>query len=254
VLISTGHWGYDPVPDDLDMVLRGRGEALLADVVGTVRGADPALEISTLVSRGDAVTALRRESGHARLTVVGAHGASRVSGVIFGSVALALASANPAPVAVIGQGQLVNVAGPVVVGVDGSPDSDAALAFAFDEAAWRHANLIAVHSRNDTVFDEAYALQPAWLDSDSIEQQESASLSELLAGWREKYPDVTVHQQLVRSRPARALLDYSRTAQLVVVGSRGRGGFIGLLLGSTSQALITHSSSPVVVVGRDSLN
>lgn len=253
-LPGTGHWGYDPIPDDLNTVLRERGMALLADVADTVHGADPALEVSTLVSRGDAVTALRRESEHARLTVVGAHGASRVSGVLFGSVALALASVNPAPVAVIGPGQLVNTAGPVVVGVDGSPNGDAALAFAFDEAALRHVDLVAVHSWNDTIADSAYSLQPVWLDPAAVEQRESAVLADLLAGWQEKYPEVTVHQQLVRSRPARALLELSRTAQLVVVGSRGRGGFTGMLLGSTSQTLITHSGCPVVVVGSESQN
>ena len=79
-------------------------------------------------------------------------------------------------------------------------------------------------------------------------------LAELLVGWQEKYPEVTVQQQLIRSRPARALLESSRTAQLVVVGSRGRGGLTGMLLGSTSQALITGSSSPVVIVGVDSLS
>jgi len=75
-----------------------------------------------------------------------------------------------------------------------------------------------------------------------------------LAGWQEKYPEVTVRQQVIRSRSTRALLEYSRTSQLVVVGNRGRGGFTGMLLGSTSQALITHSGCPVVVVGSDSKN
>jgi len=111
-----------------------------------------------------------------------------------------------------------------------------------------------VHSWHDTITDSAYSLQPAWLDRAAIEQQERALLDDLLSGWQEKYPELTVHQQVVHSRPARALLDYSRTAQLVVVGSRGRGGFTGMLLGSTSQALITGSSSPVVIVGVDSLS
>ncbi len=155
---------------------------------------------------------------------------------------------NPAPVAVIGHDQLANFAGPVVVGVDGSPSSDAAVGFAFDAAAGRHAELIAVHSWNDAVIDGAFPVQPVWVDPAAIEQQERALLAERRAGWREKYPEVAVSQQVVHSRPTPALLEYSRTAQLVVVGSRGRGGFTGMLLGSTSQALITHSRSPVVVV------
>ena len=250
----TGYLRFAPVPDDLDTLLRDQGEELLAEAASTIRRADPALEVSTTMKRCDAVTALRQESQHARLTVIGAHGASRVAGVIFGSVALALASTNPAPVAVIGPGQTAKRSGPVVVGVDGSHSSDAAVAFAFDAAALRHADLIAVHSWNDTVNEGAFSLHPAWVDPAVIEKQERFLLSDRVAGWQEKYPDVTVHQQVVRSRPTRALLDYGLTAQLTVVGNRGRGGFTGMLLGSTSQALITHSACPVVVVGSDSMN
>lgn len=250
----AGYLRFAPVPDDVDTLLRVQGEELLMEADNILRRADPALQVSTVLTSSDAVTALRQESEHARLTVIGAHGASRVAGVIFGSVALALASTNPAPVAVIGPGQILNTSGPVVVGVDGSQSSDAAVAFAFDSASTRHADLIAVHSWNDTVNEGPFSLHPAWVDPAVIEKQERFLLSDRVAGWQEKYPDVTVSQQVVRSRPTRALLQYGLTAQLVVVGNRGRGGFAGMLLGSTSQALITHSVCPVVVVGSGSKN
>ncbi|MBY8854424.1 universal stress protein, partial [Saccharothrix sp. MB29] len=73
-------------------------------------------------------------------------------------------------------------------------------------------------------------------------------LAERLAGWQEKYPDTPVDRVVVHDRPARALLDAARTAQLVVVGSRGLGGFAGMLLGSTSQALVHHAPCPLAVV------
>ena len=73
-------------------------------------------------------------------------------------------------------------------------------------------------------------------------------LSERLAGWRDKYPDVVVQQTVVRGRPAENLLRLSEGAQLMVVGTRGRSGLVGALLGSASHALITHSHCPVVVV------
>ncbi len=247
----TGYWKVGPVLDDLDTLLGEQGKEMLADVASALRTTDPALELSMVLARGDAVSALRQESEGARLTVIGAHAASRVTGVIFGSVALALASMNPAPVAVIGPGQIAKTTGPVVVGVDWSHTSDAAVAFAFEAAALRHSDLIAVHSWNDTVSNGAFPVQPVWVDPAAIEKQERVLLADRLAGWGEKYPEVKIHQEVVRRRPVPALLDHSRTAQLVVVGSRGRGGFAGMLLGSTSQALITHSGCPVVIVGSD---
>jgi nucleotide-binding universal stress UspA family protein len=90
------------------------------------------------------------------------------------------------------------------------------------------------------------------VDPRTLEDQERALLGERLAGWAEKYPDVVVHRELRHQRPTTALLEHSRTAQLVVVGSRGRGGFSGMLLGSTSHALASHTHCPVIVIRRPS--
>ena len=70
------------------------------------------------------------------------------------------------------------------------------------------------------------------------------TLTERLAGWRERYPDVNVHPRVVLDHPARHLLDEARTAQLVVVGSHGRGGFGGMLLGSVSPPTSTARRPP----------
>jgi nucleotide-binding universal stress UspA family protein len=85
-----------------------------------------------------------------------------------------------------------------------------------------------------------------------VERHADRSDAERLAGWQEKYPDVTVRRVVTRDRPARSLLEQAKEAQLVVVGSRGRGGFEGSLLGSTSQAVVHHSPCPVAVVRSDS--
>ena len=93
---------------------------------------------------------------------------------------------------------------------------------------------------------------PRWsppnFDQRDITAAEYAALDELLAGWREKYPDVEVTTEVVADNPSRILAKASRNAQLVVVGSRGRGGFRGLLLGSVSQQLLHHSHCPVAVI------
>ena len=123
--------------------------------------------------------------------------------------------------------------------------------FAFEDAAVRGAELIAVHSWNHP--------RPALVDVTALDvaradDVERALLSEELAGWRDKYPDVPVQQNVVRGRATPTLLTFARYAQVLVVGTRGRGGFAGMVLGSTSHALICHALCPVVVVRPDSLD
>ncbi|WP_371927747.1 universal stress protein [Lentzea sp. HUAS12] len=114
--------------------------------------------------------------------------------------------------------------GPVVVGVDLSPESDPAIGFGFEEAAASGVPLVAAMAQGD-----------------------EKSLETRMSGWLEKYPDVTV-EQVVGERPIPLLLEQGQRAGLLVVGSRGRGGFAGMLLGSTSQALVYHAPCPVAVV------
>jgi nucleotide-binding universal stress UspA family protein len=133
----------------------------------------------------------------------------------------------------------------VVVGVDGSPTSHEAVRFAFQAASFRNVPLVAVHAWSDLPITTVWELTTAW---QSIEQQESAKLGQWLAEIQALYPGVHVEQVVVHDGPAHLLLDHAKSAQLVVVGSRGRGGFRGLLLGSTSQALIHHAACPVAVV------
>jgi nucleotide-binding universal stress UspA family protein len=159
-----------------------------------------------------------------------------------------VAAANPTPVAVIHPDD-PPVDGPVVVGVDGSPTSEAAIAFAFESAELLGAPLIAVHSWTDRNLDgPVISSMAVVVDPERIARCESILLAERLAGWAEKFPDVSVRPSVVHELPTPALLEYARTARLIVVGSRGHSQIGGLLLGSTSQALIARSTSPVVVV------
>ena len=157
-------------------------------------------------------------------------------------------------VAAHAHGRVVVVAGaggdgPVVVGVDDSPISDAAVAEAYRQASLRNATLIAVHTWTPL---DADALHGYGIEPDEIErmsQDAVEAVAERLAGYASEYPDVKVERKVLPEEPAKALLDAAgEDAQLIVVGSRGRGGFRGLLLGSTSQKVMHQAHSPVMVV------
>jgi nucleotide-binding universal stress UspA family protein len=136
-----------------------------------------------------------------------------------------------------------------VVGVDGSTTSDAAVAFAFEAAAARRVALVAVHAWWDLAFDLSAATTS--FDRAEIEVEQRELLSERVAGWAQKFAAVPVEQVLVRGRPVQSLLEQAAGAQLVVVGSHGRGGFTGLVLGSVSNALVHRAPCPVAVVRPD---
>jgi nucleotide-binding universal stress UspA family protein len=182
------------------------------------------------------------------MVVLGDRGLGGFTGLLIGSVAVAVTAHAACPVVVV-RGPESDLTAPlpepVVVGVDGSSTSEAALAFAFEEASLRRVPLVAVHVWRDLLLDATLA---PLLDWDAIESDERQVLAERLAGWSEKYPDVAVRRLVAYDRPARALVGESGRAQLVVVGSRGRGGLHGMLLGSVSQALLHHAHCPVAVV------
>jgi nucleotide-binding universal stress UspA family protein len=130
----------------------------------------------------------------------------------------------------------------VLVGIDGSPASELATAIAFDEASWRGAELVALHAFNDADMSGVPSME--W---SALQSAATKTLAERLAGWQERYPDVTVRRLVVWDQPARHLLDKAQSAQLVVVGSHGRGGFAGMLLGSVSMAVVHTARVPVIV-------
>ncbi|WP_236567036.1 universal stress protein [Nocardia sp. CY41] len=130
--------------------------------------------------------------------------------------------------------------------MDGSPVSDMAIAVAFTEAAERGVGLVAVHVWTD--WDSGRFAGHINLAETELDKVERAILAERVAGWQEKFPDVRITRKAEVSAPAPHLLAWSKIAQLLVVGSRGRGGFAGMLLGSTANTLVQHASCPVMVV------
>lgn len=242
---NAGYPDYESMPNDMQFEIRQQGQRLLDRVGSTLVAHRHDLAVDTLTVYARPVKALRLASENAILTVVGSGSAARVPGVLVGSVALAVAASNPAPVAVIHPGFEGHPTGPVVVGVDGSQLSDTAIGFAFEEASVRGAELVAVHAWSDFFIDGR--LNSPLADPKVLQQEERALLSECLTGWSQRYPDVVVKHILVRKSPTAALLEYATSAQMIVVGSRGRGGFTRMLLGSNSRALISHARCPVVI-------
>lgn len=246
-LSPAGYSGYNPYPAEMLATMSADGQILLDEVAAAVRAQSPGLDVITQLVHGNPARALRSAAGNAAMTVVGGHRRSRVATAL-GSLAAKLIARNPSPVAVIPDGDAPD-SGPIVLGVDGSPAGESAIAFAFEEASLRHASLTAVHCWTDPAGMGPVPTYTATLaDPEPIQESERSLLSQRLAGWSEKYPDVTVEQVLTRQGAASALGDLASAAQVLVLGTRGHAGLAGLLAGSTGQTLIGHSSVPVVVV------
>jgi nucleotide-binding universal stress UspA family protein len=218
----------------------------LAAAARAVADVAPGLEVEQVAVQGFPVPALQAASTAAGLLVLGGRGSGGFAGLTTGSVAEHLVVSADCPVVAVQEsapGRTAPRDEPILLGVDGSPVEEGAIAFAFDAAARWRVPLVAVHAWSDMMLDP---LLEAALNLEAVDEQEI--LAERLAGWAEKYPDVLVRRHVVRDRPARALVAASVGAQMVVVGSRGRGGLVGLLLGSVSRAVLHHAHCPVAVV------
>ena len=246
------------VPSDINSGLIEAGTDALARAVADVEKSHPSVGFTAELVKSDPRPALIEASATSLLTVIGRSGGGRIPEVVLGSVALHVAAHGRSPVAVVAAHTPAPSNGPVVLGVNGSAVSEDAVAYAFDEASRRHAKLDAVLAWDDLAM---HGLGGGKRSMAAMEDdEEHVVLAEQLAGWRDKFPDVEVNQIVVRGKPADAILRYAQGLaagsgpQLIVVGSRGRGGLTGLLLGSTSQRLICHSTWPVVVVRHGTLS
>lgn len=200
----------------------------------------PDVKVSTWSNFAPADLALLAWSRQAQMIVVGAHHKISVESLIVGSTTARVVNHSECPVAVW-RGEPFD--GPVVVGVDGSPLSNLAVEHAFEMASRYNTDLRAVHAWDPGV------LIPDERDVGSA--AEDAVLSESLAGWSEKYPDVEVTKVVVAAPPEEALQRQALDARLVVVGSHARSRASSLLLGSTSRYLLSHSPCPVLVCRKE---
>ncbi|WP_431965805.1 universal stress protein [Nocardia sp. bgisy134] len=244
---------YEVLVPSVVETLRDYGLQALDSAQRIAREAHPDLEVATELSERNPAELLIELSPAAHLVVLGATPGVG-SFAHLGSTLLAVTSQAKGRIVVArhdGKKQQVRRSGPVVVGVDGSPVGEPAIEAAFSESCERDAELVVVHAWSD--LSEGRFAGTSYLDIPiaELETGEHALLAERLAGWQEKYPTVAVTRRVSLAGPRKKLVEWSETAQLVVVGSRGRGGFRGLLLGSTSNHLVQHAHCPVMVVHPD---
>jgi nucleotide-binding universal stress UspA family protein len=232
-----------PAPELDDTPVREHAAQLLSGAAARVKARHPELPVITRLRDGFPTWVLTDASRQASLVVVGHRGSGGFTELLAGSVGIQLANHAACPVIVV-RGRPAPGA-PVVVGVDGSEGSRRAAEFALAAADWHEVPLVALY---------AWPLEAAWppalAQAGYPPPQAPDPVAEAMSGLTERFPQVPVHPEVRRHLPAHeALVAASKDARLVVVGSRGRGGFRGLLLGSVSQALIHHARCPVAVVG-----
>jgi nucleotide-binding universal stress UspA family protein len=225
-------WGdeLDEVRESAERIL---GEALVADSAVDLRP-------------GPAVSVLLEAAKGASLLVVGSRGHGQVAGAVAGSVSQHLARHASCPV-VVARPVAHPGAARIVVGVDGSGGSDAALEFACRRAELTGEEVVVVHGWRD---GSASGTTRREVPAEFMERiaEEERLLAEAVAGVQADHPDVHLEPEAIPVVAWRALADASAVATLVVVGSRGRGAFAGMLLGSVSQQVLHHAQCPVAVV------
>ncbi|MGW4499962.1 universal stress protein [Micromonospora sp. NPDC004336] len=229
-----------------DAGLRNQAERYVAEAVAEAGKVAPEVAVTGVVVDGAATPVMLDESREAALMVLGHRGLGGFAGLLIGSVTVQVCAHALCPVLVVRGEERAD--GPVVVGVDGSECSMEAVGFAFEEASRRGAPLLALQAWLYPTPVGPGDILPLVYDLDAYAAEQERTLAESLAGFAERYPDVPVRHRLVRGTPARVLVEESKTAQLVVVGARGRGPLSGLLLGSVSHAVLHHAHSPLVIV------
>ncbi|AKH83694.1 universal stress protein UspA [Streptomyces sp. CNQ-509] len=228
--------------EEWSRALRGVGDELLRQAAEFAESRQPSVEVSTVLAEEEPASVLLQEARNASLVVVGSRHLSRRREMFTpDSVALPLTARAPCPVIVVREPEHVTQEPAYfVVGVDGSAHSAAAVDMAFEEAGLRGAQLRALYVWHPPL------LGPA--DEHATMRECRRVLSETVAGREAAHPDVELHHEVLRGHPVQVLTDASEHSLGLVVGTRGRGGFAGMLLGSVSQGVLRHARCPVISV------
>lgn len=235
--------------------LQAQAERVLADATAVARSVSAHTPLESTLLTGSAAPQLLRCSEGARMLVVGNRGLGGFTGLLVGSVGIAVSAHAACPVAVV-RGT-ARAGDPVAVGIDGSPESNRAVSTAFEEASRRGVGLLAVHAWTIPLPEGSGPVHGYRETVAAASESGRELLEKVLAQWQPQYPGVEVKPRLGDRSSAAELVAASTEAQLAVVGSRGVGSVHGLVFGSTAHALIHHAGCPVLIdrgVDRPSLS
>jgi nucleotide-binding universal stress UspA family protein len=241
--VPVGPSTYGPV----DGGLQAAAQRILDKALLRAKESAPGVDVSTVMPVGAPVPVLLSEIEDAPLVVLGSRGLGGFSGLLVGSTGVQVATHAPCPVIVVRPVSAEppnSMADQVVVGVDGSALSVAAIEFGFAEAVRLGVGVVAVHVVASRVPGDG----SVDVLTEEHAPEQARVLAESLAGWQEKHPDMPIRRVVLRGHAGRALAEASKGARLLVVGSRGLGSFRGMLLGSVSHAVLHHAHCPVAVV------
>lgn len=243
--LSLDHLVGASFGSDVMAEARTKPDTLLSDATAQVRAIGHEIPLTAVSARGYASAALVRASHNASMVVVGARGQGVLSGTSLGSVSFQVATHASCPVVVVHHNNASQPYGRMVVGVDGSASS-LALDYAVSQAASRGAELVVVHAWQPARGLAAAVEPDTHWRSDEAEYE--ANVSAALADQAKRHPGVKITRLVIQGHPVKVLVDQSQDADLLIVGSRGVGGFPGLLLGSVSHGVLRRASCPVVIL------
>lgn len=242
---------YQASPAAIANALRGIAARALGTAITRCEEVAPGLPVTTDLLSGEPALAVTENGTDASMLVVGSRGAGGFAAMVLGSVSRYVASRAACPVVVVREENMA-VHREIAVGIRDPQDTGATLAFAFEEAALRGADLVAVHTwywipaAPRAVGDAAAELQtddPARISAESDRQ-----LAAALAGWHDKYPAVNVRRDVIHGHPARVLSSYSARADLVVLGRHRHPHGAGPGIGSVQHAVLDHAHGPVAII------
>ncbi|WP_169979992.1 universal stress protein [Microbispora sp. H10836] len=240
------HWAYGipKFPVSGGDPLTSHAERALSAAEAVARERQPDVKISTEIVEGIPARVLRDKAREAVEIVLGSRGLGGFAGIVVGSVSTHVAGHAPCPVVVVRPGWSGG-RGEIVVGVDDSPECEPALAYAFEQAKAHGGALRAVHAWQLP----AHPLAPEiTYDVEEVREAHRHVTREKLADPRGRCPEVPVREEIVYGHPVDALVQASRGAGLLVVGSHGRGALGSAMLGSVSRGVLHHAECPVAVV------
>ena len=241
-------WATVPARPGLGLVETAHDGAavMTTDARLTANATAPGVSVRADTVVGDAPTALLAAAVSADLVVLGNRGRGGFTSLVLGSTSLRVAAHAPCPVAVV-RGRTMALDGPVVVGSDGSHGGESTLRTGFEAAAARHTGLLVVRAFQLPALPATPGMPVVAASERECETGERNAVAALLAPWRDKFPTVRVDTLVSCGDAGRVLVGTSHTAQLLVVGSRGLGTFVGTVLGSVTTQLLHHADCPVLI-------